>query len=102
MRGRACAACWEKPMTDDLMDERLHAAGARWRDANPAAAPVGDDRAREFEVLAAPKKRHRWVTAASAAIVAAAVVIGGAFVIASRDSGDRHGKTVVAGPRSAL
>jgi hypothetical protein len=72
-------------MTDDLMDERLRAAGERWRAAHPGATDL-PEHSDEIDIQPSPKQRQRWITAASAAVVAAALIVGGIVIATNRDN----------------
>ena len=81
-------------MSDDLMDARLRAAGERWRAADGTAVPPAQS---PFTPRPTPVVRHRtrWVAAVSAAVIAAALVVGGAVLLANRDTNG----TPIAGPQ---
>src|SRR3954453_24236216 len=92
MPERACATCWEAPMpelTDEQLDERLRAAGRRWRERDTAAAPRTDQGV--VPLLPQPSAprgagRGRWLAGVSAAAVAAAAVV--IAVAVARPAGD--------------
>lgn len=84
-------------MTDEQMDARLRAAGARWRETNAGVAvsePVVAERT-EAATLRRPAKK--WGLLASAAVVAAALVVGGTFVLR-----DVHDSPAPSGDAAAL
>lgn len=86
--------------TDDQMDARLHAAGARWRAATPAAAGPLDagDEADITPERPRPRRTRTWIAAASgAALVAAAVVIGVAVTRGDNGSPQPAGPPELAG-----